>query len=87
MFIPDEIGVDGMANRPRTRKQSWMRSQSDGFRPIKQVGVAVAFGVPLLGMGLFVLFAAILGGSTFLWILALGLIVVGLVTAGSGRIV
>jgi hypothetical protein len=76
-----------MANAPPRRKQSWMRSQSDGFRPIRRVGVAVAFGLPLMGMGAFVLFAALSGGSTFMWILAAGLIVVGLVTAASGRII
>ena len=76
-----------MGNAPRRRKQSWMRSQGDGFRPIKKVGVAVAFGLPLMGMGVFVLFAALTNGSAFLWILAVGLIVVGLVTAASGRIV
>jgi hypothetical protein len=77
-----------MANGSSRRKQSWMRSSSDGFRPIKSVGVAVSFGLPLMGMGVFVLFAALLGpGSTFLWALAAGLIVVGFVTAASGRIV
>lgn len=75
-----------MNTAPRT-KQSWMKSQSDGFRPIKGVGLAVAFGVPLMGMGVFVLFAAIAGGATFLWALAVALIVVGLVTASSGRVV
>ena len=77
-----------MANAPRRRQQRWMRRRSDGFRPIKSVGVAVSFGVPLMGMGVFVLFAALLGaGSTFLWVLAVGLIVVGLGTAASGRII
>ncbi len=76
-----------MANTPRRRKQSWNRSVSDGFRPIKSVGVAVAFGLPLMGMGVFALFAALGDGGTFLWILAAGLIVVGLVTALSHKIV
>jgi hypothetical protein len=76
-----------MANAPRRRKQSWMRAQSDGFRPIKSVGVAVAFGLPIMGMGAFVLFAALSDGGTFLWILAPALIVIGLVTAASGRII
>jgi hypothetical protein len=75
-----------MAKRPRRRKQSWMRSQGDGFRH-HRVGVAVAFGLPLMGMGVFVLFAALSDGTTFLWILAVGLLVVGLVTAASGRII
>ena len=74
-----------MADAPRRRKQSWMRSQGDGFRH-RRVGVAVAFGMPLMGMGVFVLFAALADGGTFLWILAVGLLVVGLATAASGRI-
>jgi hypothetical protein len=85
MFVP-EMGDDGMANAPRRRKQSWMRSQGDGFRH-RRVGVAVAFGLPLMGMGVFVLFAALSDGTTFLWILAVGLLVVGLVTAASGRVI
>ncbi len=76
-----------MANPPTRRRHSWNRSSSDGFRPIKSVGVAVAFGLPLMGMGVFVLFAALGDGGTFLWILAAGLIVVGLVTALSHKIV
>jgi hypothetical protein len=76
-----------MANAPTRRRHSWNRSSSDGFRPIKSVGVAVAFGLPLMGMGVFALFAALGDGGTFLWILAAGLIVVGLVTALSHKIV
>ena len=40
-----------------------------------------------MGMGVFVLFAALQDGGTFLWILAPSLIVVGLVTAASHKIV
>jgi hypothetical protein len=75
----------------RRRKPTYMRSQSDGqsdgFRPNKSVGLAVAFGLPLMGMGVFALFAAVQDGGTFLWILAPCLIVVGLVTAGSHKII
>ena len=77
-----------MTNAPTRRRHSWNRSSSDGFRfAIKSVGVAVAFGLPLMGMGVFALFAALGDGGTFLWILAAGLIVVGLVTALSHKIV
>jgi hypothetical protein len=76
-----------MANAPTRRRHSWNRSASDGFRKNKSVGVAVAFGLPLMGMGAFALFAALGDGGTFLWILAAGLIVVGLVTALSHKIV
>ena len=75
-----------MADAPRRRRHSWLRSQSDSFSPIRQIGTAVAFGLPLMAMGVFVLFAALSGGSTFLWILAGGLIVAGLLTAASSRI-
>jgi hypothetical protein len=76
-----------MTDAPGRRKPTYMRGSSDGFRPIKSVGVAVAFGLPIMGMGVFVAFAALSDGSTFLWIVAPVLIVVGLVTAASGRII
>jgi hypothetical protein len=80
-----------MANVPRRRKPTYMRSQSDGrsdgFRMVKSVGLAVAFGLPLMGMGVFALFAAVQDGGTFLWILGPCLIVVGLLTAGSHKII
>jgi hypothetical protein len=79
------------AKAPRRRKPTYLRSRSDarsdGFGPIKSVGVAVAFGLPLMGMGVFALFAALGDGGTFLWSLAVGLIVVGFLTATSHRIV
>ena len=66
-----------------------MKSQSDSFDSIKQVGVAVAIGLPLLVIG--VLFLAILtvslvGASTALWLLAIALVVGGLLAALSGRV-
>jgi hypothetical protein len=80
-----------MTNGPYRRKPTYMRSRSDarsdGFGRIKSVGLGVAFGLPLRGMGVFVLFAALQDGGTFLWILAPSLIVVGLVTAASHKIV
>lgn len=63
-----------------------MRSQSDGFRPIRQVGVAVSIGVPLMVVGLLLLAIAWSAGGTFLWILAGGLFAAGLLTAASNRI-
>ena len=76
-----------MANTPTRRRHSWNRSSSDGFRPIKSVGVAVAFGLPLIVMGSFALVTAIGAGGSFLWILAAALVVVGLVTALSHKII
>ena len=80
-----------MANTPTRRRNSWNRSLSDarndGFGKIKSVGVAIAFGLPLIVVAAFALVAAIGAGGSFLWILAAALVVVGLVTAASGRII
>lgn len=74
----------------RPRRQSWTRSQSDSFGPIKQVGVAVAIGLPLLVVGvlmLALLIVSLVGTATSLWILAGVIAVAGLLAALSGRIV
>jgi hypothetical protein len=66
-----------------------MKSQSDSFGPIKQVGVAVAIGLPLFVVGvlmLSLLIVSLVGVSTALWILGAGLVVAGLLAALSGRI-
>jgi hypothetical protein len=80
-----------MTNVPRRRRPSYMRSQSearnDGFGKIKSVGVAVAFGLPLIVMASFALVAALEAGGSFLWILAGGLVVVGLIAALSHKII
>jgi hypothetical protein len=68
------------------RKQSWMRSQSDGFRPIRQIGVATSLGLPLIALGIILLPMAWSIGGTLLWILAVGVFVVGLLAAASNRI-
>lgn len=75
-----------MNDRPRRRRQSWLRSQSEGFRPIRQVGLAYSVGFPLMVVGVLLLAIASSEGSTSLWILSGGMFVVGLLVAGSGRI-
>jgi hypothetical protein len=73
----------------RPRRQSWNRSLSDSFGPIKQVGVAVAIGLPLLVVGvlmLAVLVFSLVGATTSLWILAGAILAAGLLAALSGRI-
>ena len=73
----------------RPRRQSWNRSQSDSFGPIKQVGLAVAIGFPLLVVGVLMLAlfsVSLVGATTTLWILAAGLVLAGLLAAASGRI-
>jgi hypothetical protein len=72
-----------------SERQSRRRS-SAGFGPIKQVGVAVSIGFPLLVIGvltLMVLIVSWVGTDTFVWILA-GLIVgIGLLAAASRWVV
>jgi hypothetical protein len=75
--------------RRRPRRQSWNRSQSDSFGPIKQVGVAVAIGLPLLVVGVLmvsVLIVSLVGVGTSLWILAGVILLGGLLAALSSRI-
>jgi hypothetical protein len=66
-----------------------MKSQSDSFGPIKQVGVAIAIGLPLFVVGvlmLALLIVSLVGVSTALWILGAGVVAAGLLAALSGRI-
>jgi hypothetical protein len=62
-------------------------SQSEGFRPIKQVGVAYSIGFPLMVVGVFILITAYTVGGTFFWILGGGLLGVGIIAAASSRII
>ena len=64
-----------------------MRSSSDGFRPVRQIGVAVSIGIPLIGVGVLLLIIAQSAGGAFLWILALGLIAAGLAAALSSKVI
>ena len=60
------------------------------FGPIKQVGVSVSIGFPLLVVGvliLMLLLASWIGTGTMLWILACVLVVAGLLAAISGRVI
>jgi hypothetical protein len=78
-----------MGNRSPRRRHSWTRSHSDSFGPIKQVGVAVSMGLPLLVVGVLMvvlLIVSIVGTGTSLWVLAAGLVVIGLLAALSHRI-
>jgi hypothetical protein len=72
--------------RPRRRRHNWNRSQSEGFGPIRQVGIAYSVGFPLMVVGLLIMAIASSEGSTFLWVLSGGLFAGGLLAASSGRI-
>ena len=72
-------------DRPRRRRQSWNRSHSDGFGPIKQVGIGASIGFPLMVVGMFMLAIAYSAGETYLWS-SPAVCSCGLLTASSGRI-
>jgi hypothetical protein len=75
-----------LTGRP-PRRHSWNRSQSDsGFRPIKQIGYATSIGLPLIIVGVFLFAIAYTAEETYLWMIAGGTLVGGLITAGSGRL-
>jgi hypothetical protein len=66
-----------------------MKSQSDSFGPIKQVGIAVSIGLPLIVVGvlmLALLIVSLVGIATSLWILAGALLAAGLLAALSRRV-
>ena len=63
---------------------------STGFGSIKQVSVGVSIGFPLLVVGVLMLALLVIswvGTGTFLYILAGGLVLLGALTAASGRII
>jgi hypothetical protein len=64
--------------------------RSSGFKSVKQVGVAVSIGFPLVVIGvltLVVLLVTWVGTATALWIIAGAVLAIGLVSAASGRVV
>jgi hypothetical protein len=66
------------------------KSGSSSFKPIKQVGVAVSIGFPLMVIGVLTLMAFLVtwvGTATALWILAGVILAVGIVAAMSNRVI
>jgi hypothetical protein len=66
------------------------KDRSSGFRSVKQVGVAVSIGFPLVVIGvltLVVFLVSLVGTATALWIIAGVVLAIGLVSAASGRVV
>jgi hypothetical protein len=76
-----------MSDRPIRRKQSWDRSLSDGFRPIKQVGIAASIGFPLLVIGALMLIMAFAAAGSWMWIAGGALLAIGAIAAVSQRII
>ena len=78
------LGKDAMSDARRTN------GRSSGFKSVKQVGVAVSIGFPLVVIGvltLVVLLVTWVGTATALWIIAGAVLAIGLVSAASGRVV
>jgi hypothetical protein len=64
------------------------RTGSEGFKPIKQVGVAASLGVPTMVIGLLILGIAYTAqDADFLWWLGGGITGAGLVLSASGAII
>jgi Flp pilus assembly protein TadB len=64
--------------------------RSSGFKSVKQVGLAVSIGFPLLVMGvlaLAVFLVSWVGTATALWIIAGVVLATGLAAAASGRVI
>ena len=65
-------------------------SGSASFKPIKQVGLAVSIGFPLLVVGVLtvvILLASWVGTGTAIWVLAAVILIAGIVTSLSNRVV
>jgi hypothetical protein len=75
-----------MSTRRPPRRHSWNRSQSEGFGPIRQVGIAFSIGLPMMVVGLFLLALASTVETTLLWVLGGALFVGGILASASGRI-
>jgi hypothetical protein len=70
-------------DKPRKRRTSG----SEGFRPIKQVGVAYSIGAPLMVMGMFILLTSFLADDSTLRYLGAGLMLAGMFAGASNRVI
>jgi hypothetical protein len=84
--VVHDHGEYRLSNRPRRRQLSWIRRQSEGFDPIRQVGVATSIGFPLIIVGVLMLAIASSSGGTVEWASAIALLVGGVLLANSGRV-
>jgi hypothetical protein len=70
-----------------TRRTS---DRSSGFKSVKQVGVAVSIGFPLVVVGvlaLALLLVSLVGTATAIWIICGVVLAIGLAASVSGRVV
>jgi len=81
-MVPRREDAVGDARRTNDR--------SSGFKSVKQVGVAVSIGFPLVVIGvltLVVFLVSWVGTTTALWIIAATVLAIGLVSAASSRVI
>jgi hypothetical protein len=71
-------------------RQARRKDRSSGFKSVKQVGVAVSIGFPLVVMGvlaLMILLVSLVGATTALWIICAAVLVIGLISSFSRRVI
>jgi hypothetical protein len=81
--------LENVMSDPPSEPSHSRRKTSASFGPVKQVGVAVSIGFPLLVIGvltLAVLMISWVGTATFLWILAGVIVAAGVLAAASRRV-
>jgi Flp pilus assembly protein TadB len=72
------------------RERRRTNDRSSGFKSVKQVGVAVSIGFPLLVIGvltLVVFLISLVGTTTTLWIVAGVVLALGVIGSLSGRVI
>lgn len=73
----------------KPRRQSWNKSQSDSY-PVKQAGVAISIGLPLVVVGILfvvILIMSIVEAGTKLWLIGAGVLLLGLIASLSRRVI
>jgi len=69
----------------RPSRQVTGERRGPSFGPRLNVSVPISFGLPLVVVGLFVIFTAARGGTAFLWILGGVMAVAGALLFASGK--
>jgi hypothetical protein len=86
----DDKAVREESTGETSRRQSRRKGGGgSGFGSIKQVGVGVSIGFPLLVIGVLMLglfIVSLVGTATLLWIIAGLVVTAGLIAAVSGRV-
>lgn len=72
---------------PIRRKQNWMRSQSEGFGSIRQVGIAASIGFPMIVVGsIMTILVIVYAGAAGVLIAGGVILALGLLAGASGHV-